>query len=723
MNIDSLIKDFLEYLEVEKNRSAKTVENYNHYLRRFVDWAGIKSPSQITADLVRKYRIYLNRFQDSQGKELKKVTQNYHVIALRGFLKYLAKRDIKTLTAEKVELGKTPSREVEFLEGDELERLLDAPSGDKLADLRDKAILELLFSTGLRVSELTSLNRDTVDIERGEFSVRGKGDKIRVVFLSDSAKDALKEYLEKRQDIDKALFVRMAKKSEDNLRLTPRSVQRIIKKYAVKAGLTKRVTPHTLRHCLHPETRIFLPNQICPAKRLFKDKEKQIISFDWKRNKTIPALLENRSCHRINDLVSIWADGYELICSPKHRLFTLGENGIEEITAKDLKIGQYVAGVKKVTLTGSRNFSPKMWRLWGYCLGDGTANLRHRGIVIYDKDLKIIRFYQKLFKELYDKEPIIKKRKKSKSYSLAFYSLKLTKFFRNLGLDQRSPQRRVHPNIFQSTTKEIQSFLAGFYDAEGDSGTIRMFSTSKDLLKDVQVLFLRLGIDSHLNRRSRLATLPQGKKVKSIIYTLNVLHRPDQLAFKKYIPTLKKSLKLNPKFVGEKVPAEPLLKIIREDTKEKKIRFIQKLHNQHHLSFGRYISWTIKVNPTKQTCQRIVKQLEKMGYSSSALALLKSLSQKNNLKWLKVRKIEKIRAKNQETYDFAVPQYENLITDGFISHNSFATDLLSNSGDLRAVQVMLGHSSITTTQIYTHITDKQLKEVHKTFHGKKRKHK
>ena len=250
MSINTLITDFLEYLEIEKNRSSKTIENYDHYLKRFVSWAKIKNPQQITSDLVRKYRIYLNRVQDSRGKELKKVTQNYHVIALRNFLKYLAKRDIKALTAEKVELGKTPSRQIEFLEGDELERLLEAPSGEKPADLRDKAILELLFSTGLRVSELAGLNRETINLKKGEFSVRGKGDKIRVVFLSETAKEALENYLEKRTDIDKALFVRLAQgeKPAENLRLTPRSIQRIIKKYAVKAGLTKKVTPHTLRH-------------------------------------------------------------------------------------------------------------------------------------------------------------------------------------------------------------------------------------------------------------------------------------------------------------------------------------------------------------------------------------------------------------------------------------------------------------------------------------------
>jgi site-specific recombinase XerD len=255
MTTESLIKDYLSYLEIEKGRSKKTVENYSHYLKRFLDWAKIEKPGQIDADLVRQYRLYLNRLQE-QGKSLKKVTQNYHIIALRNFLKYLAKRDIKTLAADKIELAKQSPREVDFLEGDELDRLLKAPEGDSLRALRDRAILEILFSTGLRVSEVCRLNRDSVNLSKGEFSVRGKGEKLRVVFLSDTAKVALKTYLDKRRDIEPALFVRIpkGKKEEtaqakyEKLRLTPRSVQRIIRQYAIKAGISRKVTPHTLRH-------------------------------------------------------------------------------------------------------------------------------------------------------------------------------------------------------------------------------------------------------------------------------------------------------------------------------------------------------------------------------------------------------------------------------------------------------------------------------------------
>ena len=252
MQLDKLLIEFLEYLEIERNRSQKTVENYHHYLKRFLTWAKISKPQEITAELVRSYRIYLNRKIDGKGKELKKIAQNYHAIAIRSFLKYLAKRDIKSLAAEKIEVGKNPSHEIEFLDSGELDRLLQAASGQDIKSLRDRSILELLFSAGLRVSELTSINRDQINISRQEFSVKGKGDKIRIVFISDTAKDAIEKYLNKRMDIDPALFVRFSKREknevEKNKRLTPRSIQRIVKYYAAKAGIVKDVHPHTLRH-------------------------------------------------------------------------------------------------------------------------------------------------------------------------------------------------------------------------------------------------------------------------------------------------------------------------------------------------------------------------------------------------------------------------------------------------------------------------------------------
>jgi site-specific recombinase XerD len=261
-SLQKYANQFLEYLEIERNRSRLTLRNYDHYLKRFAEYAqehDVTDPSDIDAELIRSYRLYLNRLEE-KGKPLKIITQTYHLIALRSFFKYLARRDVKTLAAEKIELPKIPSRQVSFLELQDVERLLDATREEKhdLTRLRDQAILATLFSTGLRISELTALKQDSVNLKKGEFTVRGKGDKLRLVFLSDDATDALKKYLDKREDNSRAMFIRHDAKesvekqieSQDKQMpgLTARTVQRIIKKYAKLAGITKKISPHTLRH-------------------------------------------------------------------------------------------------------------------------------------------------------------------------------------------------------------------------------------------------------------------------------------------------------------------------------------------------------------------------------------------------------------------------------------------------------------------------------------------
>jgi site-specific recombinase XerD len=311
-SLKQLKGEFLDYIEIEKGRSLLTRRNYEQYLDRFLNYAKIDSPKDITDNLVREYRLWLNR-QDTGKKSviqggnetLKKRTQNYYLIALRSFLKYMRKRDVVTLAPDKIELAKVPERHLDLISSEDLHRLLDAPmsvsqneyaksapkndaerKNRELKVLRDKAILELFFSTGLRVSELCSLSRD-LDLKADEFSIRGKGEKVRVVFLSDEAKQAVKAYLSKRVDMDDALFVQVAgpagienkkreeqelgksgsaskkeiqknikngplgktrKPNKDNLRLTPRTIERIVKYYATKAGISKKVTPHALRH-------------------------------------------------------------------------------------------------------------------------------------------------------------------------------------------------------------------------------------------------------------------------------------------------------------------------------------------------------------------------------------------------------------------------------------------------------------------------------------------
>lgn len=249
--LKQLHTDFLEDLEIAQGRSAATVANYDHYLQRFYHTASINAVSDITLDTVRAFRRHLN-----QGKNLTLATQNYHFIALRQFLKYLTKRDVKALAPAKIGLAKLAERDIAVLYPEEVERLLAAPGRLRPgktetashATLRDTALLQLLFSTGLRISEAIRLNRDDIRSERREIPVRGKGNKVRVVFLSPEAQHAIQAYIQARTDIDPALFVRHHKTAATNARLTPRSVQRLIKKYAAAAGLTKNITPHTLRH-------------------------------------------------------------------------------------------------------------------------------------------------------------------------------------------------------------------------------------------------------------------------------------------------------------------------------------------------------------------------------------------------------------------------------------------------------------------------------------------
>ncbi len=255
-NINYLLKTYLNYLEIEKNRSPKTCENYERYLNAFINFIPssgeqdkIKTEKDITIDKVRDFRLYLARVKTQKGEILKKTTQAYYMIALRNFLKYLIKQDYGVLSPDKIELPKTSTRQIEIIEYKDLERLLEAPKAKDLRCLRDRAILEIFFSTGLRISELCKLNR-YFDLNRGEITVRGKGDKLRIVFLSERAKKAIKNYLDKRTDTEEALFISLTKAKSPKIigRIIPRTIQRLVSFYARKAGISDKITPHQLRH-------------------------------------------------------------------------------------------------------------------------------------------------------------------------------------------------------------------------------------------------------------------------------------------------------------------------------------------------------------------------------------------------------------------------------------------------------------------------------------------
>ena len=251
--MSELILDYIEHLEVEGGRSAKTAENYRLYLERFVQFTNDIAVDKITPEIVRKYRLWLNRFKNDNDDELATITQGYHLIALRGFLGYLSKRDITSLSPDKIELPKIARKQVSFLHYDEVARLLEGIPLDTDQGLRDRAIVELLFSSGLRVSELANLNRDHVNTKRREFMVRGKGQKDRPVFIGEAAAERVNDYLAARLDNLPPLFLSYSRNNTvsnkgDYRRLTPRSIQRIINKYARLAGITKHVSPHTMRH-------------------------------------------------------------------------------------------------------------------------------------------------------------------------------------------------------------------------------------------------------------------------------------------------------------------------------------------------------------------------------------------------------------------------------------------------------------------------------------------
>lgn len=251
--LSEVIIDFLEYLEVEQNRSQKTAENYHLYLMRFVEFTEDIEIEKIDDEVVRKWRLWLNRYKDQQGQELSKITQSYHLIALRSFLKYCGKRGFETLPSDHIELPRVKRKQVSFLQPEELKRLFDEIKPGTLIGLRDRAIVALLYSSGLRVSELTKLDRSHINLKRREFMVRGKGQKDRLVFVDDGSAELIEQYLSRRADSLQPLFIRYGGReavdqSGDFGRLTPRSVQRIVSNYARLAGITKHVSPHTLRH-------------------------------------------------------------------------------------------------------------------------------------------------------------------------------------------------------------------------------------------------------------------------------------------------------------------------------------------------------------------------------------------------------------------------------------------------------------------------------------------
>ncbi|MDI6602860.1 MAG: tyrosine-type recombinase/integrase [Patescibacteria group bacterium] len=714
------INDFLEYLDIEKGLSNKSQETYQRFLRKFVNWLKINNlealaPHELSEEHIRKYRVFLSQsFNKNTREPIKRSTQNYYLIALRNLLNYFTDRDILSLPAEKIKLAKSKSDErmIKFLTVDQIKKLLDAPKTSSLIGLRDRAILEVLFSTGLRVAELANLNREQIKITPEtkdlEIVIIGKGNRPRPVYLSKRAVKWLRNYLEIRKDKEKALFINYKGPKSASKRLSPRSIENIVKKYAILAGVPSFTTPHTLRHCLHPSTRIVLSDQIISARDLFFHKASEAQTMEWHDLQLRPQKIQDKSYH-ITPLLSIWADGYNLICSPHHRLFTIGKNGIEEIKVEEVKIGDYVMGIKKFEIQGKPFVTPQFARLLGYIFGDGTVSRKRQVVLLDDKNKNILKFYQNLVRELFILNPSLEKNKYRESWQLKIYNRELVEFILTIGFEPRANQRRLPKEILSAPLEELTEFIAGFYDAEGNTGRIRFFSSSLDLLKDVQMGLLRLGIDAHINWRQRTVRLPQKRTFTHKFYTLHILHRPDQLQFIKNIKTLKKRfLHIEPGFEGEKLPIGKLLKVIKQDAIRKNININD---------LGRYFDNLV---PVRKTVEKIITQLENSGYRSPLLKTLEKITYANNIKWLRIKEKTRLPFGRYSTYDFGIDRYTgNLITDGIISHNSFATDLLSQGVDLKTIQEFLGHKNISTTQIYAHVTSRKLRETHRKFHSLK----
>lgn len=722
-------QDFLDYCEVEKGLSATTARNYRRFLQKFFDWLKkndlIKlSPSDLTENHIWKYRMWLSRLPNGTRKAasgLHTSTQTRYLIALRALLGYFHEKDIPCLPTEKIKLPKDRrERQVKFLNIEQLETLLTAPDTKTMTGLRDRAMLETLFSTGLRVAELTALERKHLagskDKTDFEMSIIGKGNYPRTVYFSERTLYWIHKYLSARGDQDQALFIRFKGPTNDCLRLGVRGVESIVQKYAKLSGISVLATPHTLRHCIHGDTMIFLADKICSAQMLSTEHDAYVHSMDFKTGKVVSREVRQKTRHSTNVLVHIKADGHNLACTPEHRLFTINESGIAEVEAGQLQIGDWIAGVKEVRQKGKRVMNSIRWRLLGYVLGDGIINERFRGIKIYDKNKDFLKFYANIFEQEFSKRPFLRSRS-SNSYELIFYSVDVVNWFRRWIPNGLSPTKRVPISLLSATNAEIRQFIAGIYDAEGNLGTIRIFSASPNLLQDIQMLLLRLGITSHILDRIRTVTLPQGKRITRPIYTLHVLNREMQMRFKRLIPTLKENINVDArgeKATHDKLPVQPLVRQVLLAARAPHARgFHEYLARNYHI---KYAARYARLAPTRPTVYAFLDAIKYFSVYTPASKPLTNIAKNTNLIWYKVKKIERTKI-NEEVFDFEVSGTHNLITNGIISHNSFATDLLNNGVDIRMVQEFLGHRHIGTTQVYTHVTSKQLRDIHKKFHG------
>jgi site-specific recombinase XerD len=667
---------------LRRSYSLQTIKTYSECVKNFFKFCR-KEPRKITK---RDIKDYIDRLVD---KKCSGSTINVNLNALKFLMQEILNKKVMI----KIRYSKRPKSLPVVLSKEEVNRLIEVIKNPK-----HKLMIKLLYSAGLRVSELVNLKVGDLEIDKSFGWVRqGKGRKDRLFIIAQTIKDELKEHI-RGLDINSYVFIGR------NGHITARTIQEIIKKARKKAKISKNAHPHTLRHCLHPETRVINNGKILSAEKAMKG---SIASFNFKNMKSINGRIIAKETHRSSNLISLWADGYEICCSDKHKFFALNQTGIIEIEANKLKEGDYIAGIKKINIIPEETKTKNFWRFAGYALGDAAFSKRRRGIIICDKEKSIINFYSRIVKTEFNKQVKISKCSDRESYQLALYSVSILSRMEELNLNRPSRLRRVPLELMNNSEENVCQFIAGLYDAEGNNGAIKFFSASKDMLKDVQMLLLRIGIDSHLNQRDRKVKLPSKKIIDHTLFVLNILHKPDQEKFIKYIPTLKKNLKSIPDYHGEKIPAQKLIKKIYKKYITNRNRwegFISAGFNKlgiKHMS--RYCN---NISPVKETLGKIIAVFDKID-NSQELDLLKKIYKSKNLKWLKIKKIKSMKFK-ENLIDFTVIPTHCLITDGIISHNSFATHLIENGYGVSSVQSLLGHASSQTTMVYVHMASPEM---------------
>jgi intein/homing endonuclease len=489
----------------------------------------------------------------------------------------------------------------------------------------------------------------------------------------------------------------------------PVAVSYAVYNLSKKAGI-RPAHIHKLRHCIHPNTRIVVPEGVLPAKMLYF-RHSPIMAYDFNNLKVVEAEVVDKTMHVSDKMVAILAGGRELICTPEHRVFRLRNGKIEEVEAGKLSVGDYIAGVRRIEVPNRRKiFEPKLWRILGYIIGDGYVHGRTT-VNITEKREDIANYYLNLARGL-GFNVGLKKYEDRKSYLLTIYSTALVDLAVSLGMDKKSPGRRIPIELFHATDEEIIEFIAGFYDAEGlevrkESEFPRFFNTSKEMLKDIQILLLYFGVHSILQKRVRKVKTPHGKIYEQHkIYEICIVAGDEIEKFSKLIPTLKTvnvTSTRSKRHPHDIIPVADVLKQIYE----RRLR-----EGKIVVKYGAALSKYVRElrNPSRNALANLLKIIE----DEPEYKFLKGLVE-GNIMWLKVTKIERtggnarsIKEKELSVghylvYDFDVPSYNTLITDGIISHNSRVAHLRLKGVPLDVLSKFLGHEKLDTTMIYAHI--------------------